>query len=95
MQNIVTYSGYRLAGLPLLFKDIPYEVLKAAKSYVNMYQPSSAFVIDIAETQGEYKIIEYNCLNGSSLYAADSSQLFFALNEFIDRPNIQKRLKKT
>lgn len=33
-------------------------------------------MIDIAETPIGFKIVEYNCLNASGLYAADVKKLF-------------------
>lgn len=81
--EVITYSGYKFAGVNKYFREMPQELLDVAKSYAKLYQPHDVFVMDIAETDGQYKIVEYNCLNGASLYASDKAKLFFSLEDYI------------
>lgn len=39
--------------------------------------------MDIAESEGQYKIVEYNCWNGSALYLSDSMKLFSIVDSVV------------
>ena len=40
------------------------------------------FVMDIADTNEGFKIVEYNCLNAFGLYRADVKKLFISLQNY-------------
>lgn len=82
--EVVTHSGYRSMGIANFFREAPPGLLELAKEYASLYQPHEVFVMDLAQVNGKYKIIEYNCLNGCALYAGDSAKLFFTLNDYIE-----------
>jgi hypothetical protein len=92
-QKIVTASSYRLGKYPNFALDIPSSLLEVAKNYAKKYQPSEVFVMDIAETSGKYKIVEYNCWNGSSLYNCDAQSLFLSVESHVQSKNPHKKLK--
>lgn len=81
--EIVTYSGYKFAGINKYFREMPKQLLEIATTFAKIYQPHEVFVMDIAETNGQYKIVEYNCLNGASLYGSDKAKLFYSLEDYM------------
>lgn len=81
---VVTGSTYRMFGNQLrkrIDSDNPLgvQLLNFAKQMVNWWQPDRAFVIDIALTGGEPKVIEINCLNASGHYDCDIFSVVKAL----------------
>lgn len=42
-----------------------------AQKLVDVWQPSKAFVLDVAETVDGFRVIEINCINNSGFYACD------------------------
>lgn len=48
---------------------------------INQFPLAQAFVIDIAETNNGFKVIEYNNMNTSGLYDCDEILLVQAINE--------------
>lgn len=86
-KKVVTLSRYRYEGklnmTPLnelfhkQYSDFAQHIIDT------VYYPSSEFTIDICQlSNGELKVVEYNCLNASGLYECDSKALFTALKEF-------------
>jgi hypothetical protein len=52
-----------------------------AEQMIEKFDPAGTFVIDIAEMKnGEYKVVEINCLNSSGFYKIDKRKLLFALD---------------
>lgn len=76
--QIVTYSQYRANDK---VEHIRYECKEAidfVERRISQWQPSRAFVLDVAETDteaNEWKVIEINTFNCSGLYDADVSEI--------------------
>ncbi len=83
--KVITGSHYRINN-----RTIPKEIHKnddiwnVADAYATLYHPESMYVMDIAQVDKEYKIVEYNCLNASGLYQSDAKLLFNVINEVIN-----------
>ncbi len=65
--QIIGSACYSEQGREIL---LPIDILEFTQKTINDWSPSKAFVIDVTSTQAsEPKIIEANCINGSSLYS--------------------------
>lgn len=80
--KVVTISQYKL-GILVTAKNLDHEQesIDFAQSMVDIYSPSSAFVLDICKYQGEYKIVEINCINSAGFYDADMNKLIDAFEK--------------
>lgn len=84
----VTGSQYR--GICNLFQEqdeshIPQEVFVFAEVVAQLYQPDKAFVVDIAETYGGYKVIEINSFSCSGWYRSNLSKIVKAASEAAEK----------
>lgn len=77
--NLVTGSLYKLGNKLCLDPNIEPDAYKFVLQMIELWQPSRAFVIDIALTQEGYKIVEINCINSAGFYAADVSKIVNAI----------------
>lgn len=86
--KVVTGSQYRV------HKKLEYKELSNSAHHLNaisfavecasQYKPAKVFTLDVCMTgDGDHKIIEYNCFNGSGLYACDIPLLFKTIDEFV------------
>lgn len=87
--NVVTGSHYRIndVTIPKVIQkdDVIWSI---ADEYALLYKPHDVFVMDIAETNDGFKIVEYNCLNASGLYLADVKKLFISLQNYQNKHKI-------
>ncbi len=78
--KVVTISQYKLNDKVIQQNyDHEQEAIDFAQKMVNIYAPAKAFVLDICLYQGEYKIVEINCINCSGFYDANMSKLIQAI----------------
>ncbi len=83
VNEVVTGSHYRINNVTICKVISPDDVIwSIANEYAKLYQPHDVFVMDIAETDDGFKIVEYNCLNASGLYHSDVKKLFTALQDY-------------
>lgn len=76
--KVVTGSQY----LPQVVGFVPPEVTSFAESAAKIWTPHDVFVMDIAAVEGELKIIECNCFNGSGFYLSDLNLLVRAASKY-------------
>ena len=78
--KVVTISLYKL-GKKGFQQDYDHEqeAIDFAQKMVDIYAPSRAFVLDICLSEGEYKIVEINCINSAGFYDANMSKLIQAI----------------
>lgn len=83
--KVITGSHYRIKN-KTTYKEINIndDIWNVANEYSTLYSPESMFVIDIAQVNNKYMIVEYNCLNASGLYHSDTKKLFNVINEVIN-----------
>jgi len=84
--EVVAHSQYRVANRILPQPTVPDGVLTYAKEIIDLWQPDKAYVLDIAELENEYKVLEINCLNSSGFYAADPKQVVDAIEVMLSNP---------
>lgn len=78
--KVVTTSLYKL-GILGHQKNYDHEedAVAFAQSMVDIWYPSRAFVLDICLYQGEWKVVEINCINSAGFYDANMTKLINAL----------------
>jgi len=82
--KIISSSKYMNNGqLDIDPNDNPEQMLAFAQSRINEYRLDDVYVMDIAEVNGEYKIIECNCFNGTGFYEHEIGEIVTAINRFI------------
>lgn len=52
-----------------------------AQKMADIYCPAEAFVLDICTVNGEFKIVEINCINAAGFYEANMNKLITALED--------------
>lgn len=80
-EAFVTGSMYRPSGDP----NLPGDVVRFAEKVVSRWAPASVFVLDVARSEGAWKVVECNCFNGSRFYSADVERLVTAVSEHQER----------
>lgn len=78
--KVVTSSKYRENfKLNKSATDRPTAMLEFVKERIKEYQPSTAFVMDVALCGEGYYIIECGCINSAGFYHADIDKIILAL----------------
>lgn len=86
--KVITMSEYK-RGRRVVYTNVDhYDGLRQkVQSFVDMYQPAEAFVIDVCNLVGDggtvknLKIVEINCLNCSGFYDGNTQLMLNALEE--------------
>lgn len=82
--QIVSASRYMNEGeLDESEDDVPKEMTEFAKERISEYRIEDVYVMDIAEIENEYKLIECNCFNGTGFYKHDIERIVQSINKFI------------
>ncbi len=82
--QIVSASRYMNEGeLDESEIDIPKEMIEFAEERILEYRIEDVYVMDIAEVENEYKLIECNCFNGTGFYKHDIERVVQSINKFI------------
>lgn len=55
------------------------EIVQFVEKIMGLYSPHDNYVVDVCLHDGQYKIVEYNCLNCSGMYEIDREKLFLEL----------------
>lgn len=75
-------SQYKVAGKVIAKNhDDDKIAFKLTQQMADIYSPYLAYVLDICVYQGEYKIVELNCINDAGFYDADVSKLIQSLEK--------------
>lgn len=82
--KVLQGSQYRGKHDLKLDANIPSEMMNAAVQYATLYKPSDLYTMDLADTPNGIKIVEYNCWNGSGLYAMNVEELFTKVQEYYE-----------
>ena len=73
--------------------DIPNEMLSFAQTRIEEYRLHDVYVMDIAETKNEFKLIECNCFNGTGFYMHDIEGIVRAVNNFFSQKTEELKTK--
>lgn len=85
--EVITGSLYKRGDKIIYSSAIADNIIKIARDYAKLYQPSSVYTMDIALTDTGPKIVEYNCWNGSGLYHCNKELLFKEVQNYILNKN--------
>lgn len=79
--KIVTGSQYKLGTLILSEEKYEKEAELFAEEMIKIFQPAKAFVMDVCLSNGDWKMVEINCINASGFYKANAQKLLIALED--------------
>jgi hypothetical protein len=82
--EVVTGSQYKLGNrvcYRALQSGLDLEVFQFAKKMVNIWQPNTAFALDIAATEDGYKVLEINSINSAGFYFCDMGKFINAIEK--------------
>ena len=80
--KVVSGSMYRWCGQLRKHRVTETEMIDEAQSFADKWLPDDCCVMDLALVDDELKVIEFNCINASGLYANDIPAVFKALWEY-------------
>jgi hypothetical protein len=82
--KVISSSRYVVNGeLSISNTDIPSDMIQFTEECCEIYTPHEIFVMDIALSENEYKIIECNCFNATGFYEHDIELIVKNTNEFL------------
>lgn len=82
--KIVTYSQYKLGRIVYQSSEVSVDAHNFAEKMVTLWQPSKAFVLDIALTSEGYKVVELNNINASGFYACNVDKIVDSLETLFE-----------
>lgn len=88
--KIVTGSLYKQGNVVRSSDIIDDDVLWFTASMIHVWEPAEAFVIDIADTEEGFKVIEINNINSAGFYAADCQKIVSALEDLENYGRLKK-----
>lgn len=81
-KEIITHSRYRNYLGVKIDNKVPNEAIKYTEKIINMFNPQKGYVIDVCmKSNDEYKVVEYNSVHTSGLYACDRVKFVEAVNK--------------
>ncbi len=83
-ENVVAGSRYMRNGDIDIESGAPAEAVKMAERALLYWRPDSAFVIDVAETDDGYKVVEYNAFSTADWYGCDLLPILKAIGEQLE-----------
>lgn len=82
--QVISGSQYMVNGEIDISPEFPEEALNVAKEVCEWSNtPDMAFVCDVGLCNGEMKIVEYNALSTSGMYACDVSKVLTAVSDYL------------
>ncbi len=82
--QIISVSRYMNEGnLDESEDDIPKEMIEFSKQRISEYRIEDVYVMDIAQFENDYKLIECNCFNGTGFYKHDIESIIQSVNNFV------------
>jgi hypothetical protein len=79
-RKLVTASQYRIGGELKSSTELPKGLEAFVAHITSIWLPHDHCVMDVAMIGGAFKVLEFNCINASGLYAADVNLLVDSLN---------------
>jgi hypothetical protein len=81
--KVVTGSMYRQNGMQRLESGLPQDVVDYVSDRIQDWNPREAYVIDIADHDGNLKIIETNSISSSGFYEMNQVRYIKAIEKII------------
>ena len=93
--KVISSSRYYKDGyLNKSATDIPEEVIQLCEKACKIFTPHDVFAMDIAETGGEYYIIECGCFNSVGFYDIDIEKVVLAVQNYFINNNKKQLIIK-
>ena len=83
--RIVTASLYRQDGMVKAERHMIPPVEAAVYEAHRRFAPAPAYVVDIAQVEDDYRVVEYNTLNSAGFYACDVGAIIDAVTAMVER----------
>lgn len=83
--KVSEYSIYRQYQKVMPQHYAPPEVIRFAERMAEKHSPADVFVMDVCETIGGFKVVEYNTFNSSGLYKCYIPKLIDDVNNFVEK----------
>lgn len=82
--KVIDISRYMFNGqLNISRTDIPQSVIQFIEERAMEFSPNPIFVMDIALSHSDYKIIECNCFNGTGFYNHNIKSIIKAVSDYL------------
>ena len=82
--EVISASRYAVNGeLSESADDLPSAMLDFAHSLIQAHRLHDVYVMDIAQVNTGYKLIECNCFNGTGFYAHDIERVIQSISQFV------------
>lgn len=93
--KIITASLYK-RGNKVFYEEIDssHEAWQYAQKMANIWQPHTAFCLDVALTSEGYKIVEINTMNSAGFYHCNMGKIVSALLDFYEPIDEPKKILK-
>lgn len=88
-QVISTSRYYKDGKLSKSAYDVPQAVIDLCHKACRIFTPHDVFAMDIAETGGEYYILECGCFNSVGFYDIDMEKVVLSVNEYVKSNLVQ------
>lgn len=82
-KKIITGSQYKEGVRKVTNSFVPIWIYDFAVDQISKWCPSDCFVIDIADVNGQAKVIEVNCINCSGFYECNVRSIVGALSSYV------------
>jgi len=86
--KVISGSMYRHSGFMFQEMVTDQKVIDEAQTFADKWLPHENCVMDLALVDGEIKVIEFNCLNGSGFYKNDVSAIFDAIWQYENKHSL-------
>lgn len=83
--KVVDYSAYIQDRRLRPERKVLDAVLDVANEAITRHNPAPAYVIDVGQVGGEFKIVEYNGFNCAGMYECDVENVVGAVNDYIEK----------
>lgn len=78
-KEIAGQSVYKIGNRVIYDPLVDDDAIEFANKMIDIWQPAVAFVIDVALTDNEYKVVEINCINNAGFYKIDIQKFVMAI----------------
>jgi len=91
--EIISISRYMLNGqLDESSNDIPVRLIEFIENRIREYRLDDVYVMDVAKSENEFKIIECNCFNGTGFYMNDIEKIVTSINKFLNKNTSENKV---
>ncbi len=89
--EIVSGSLYKYEGRLYKVRELNLGTLTTAREFAGKWLPHQNCVMDLAQVDGEIKVIEFNCINSSGFYDNDVGAIFSTLYSNMNLGSVSQR----